>query len=463
MNRSRREFLHESFSVCSAFGIATAFSSLNGRVALGEEPKKADGLIPVMDQTTGLPLLRLPEGFRYATYGWTKDPMSDGILTPSAHDGMGVVSAEGNIVTLIRNHEVNGDGGAIESERCKPFDVKAPAGCTTLRFNTSLGEFTDSRLSLSGSSRNCAGGITPWGTWLTCEETVLQPESIDANLVRKFKKTHGWIFDVPPAGVTDPVPLEEMGRFVHEAVAIDRHTGIVYETEDRDTAGFYRFIPNVRNDLPQGGRLEMAEVVGQPDLRGGVAPGAVFEVRWHKIDDPRLADTPGICPPDSLGVFKQGKAKGGTTFARLEGCWASEESIYFAATSGGAATAGQIWRYDPSSERLTLLFESPAKETLNMPDNLCVNPAGGLILCEDNGYTADEYPQRMFILRQNGTLQLFAQNNIVLNGEYGGFSGDFRNQEWAGATFDQNGEWLFVNIQTPGLTVAITGPWADVL
>ena len=150
-------------------------------------------------------------------------------------------------------------------------------------------------------------------------------------------------------------------------------------------------------------------------------------------------------------------------FARLEGCWFGNDLVYFDATSGGAKKAGQIWQFDPAEQKLTLLFESPDKPVLNMPDNLCVTPRGGIVLCEDNDYGANEYPQRMFGLSPDGELRLFAENNVILNGEKNRFSGDFRTKEWAGATFSPDGEWLFVNIQTPGITFAITGPWDGTL
>ncbi len=279
------------------------------------------------------------------------------------------------------------------------------------------------------------------------------------NVRRDFEREHGWIFEVDPQGVKSPMPLRAMGRFVHEAVAIDQATGIVYETEDRPMAGFYRFIPREPGKLAAGGRLEMAEAVGRSDLRGGVLPGASFDIRWHAVPEPTRAHSLQRGGRDELGVFTQGKSLGGTTFARLEGCWFGDGKVFFDATSGGAAEAGQIWQFDPQQEKLTLLFESPAKEVLNMPDNLCVNPGGGLMLCEDNDYGAEELPQRMFSLSQDGHLTLFAQNNLRLNGERNGFSGDFRNKEWAGATFSPDGRWLFVNLQTPGITLAITGPW----
>lgn len=466
MSANRREFLSASFSVGSAFGIAAAFSSLAYRMARGGPVRTASPLPAVNDEATGLPLLRLPEGFRYISYGWTGDEMQDGTPTPSAHDGMGVVAAEGDVVTLVRNHEVNGEGSAIPAPKLKPYDARGLGGCTTLRFNTRSGQWLDSHVSLTGSVRNCAGGITPWGTWLTCEETLLGPGSVDPNdqdIVRTYQQTHGWIFEVPPEGVVQPEPLRDMGRFNHEAIAIDHGSGIVYETEDRDTSGFYRFIPRQPGELQAGGILEMAEVVGHPDLSGAVSPGATFDVRWHRIDDPTRAHSSRQEIPDTLGVFHQGKAKGGTTFARLEGCWFGNGVVYFDATSGGRAKAGQIWQYDPAAEKLSLLLESPAKEVLNMPDNLCVNPRGGLILCEDNNYGVEEFPQRMFVLTQDGELRLLGENNIVLDAEKNKFKGDYRNQEWCGATFSPDGQWLFVNIQTPGVTFAITGPWDSIL
>ncbi|KAA5539730.1 DUF839 domain-containing protein [Roseiconus nitratireducens] len=475
---NRRQFLSDNFAAATSFGIAAAWAQLGGRFAHGESVSRSTALVEVADETTGLPLLRVPEGFRYRTFGWTGDRMSDSAPTPAAHDGMGVVSVEGDVVTLCRNHEISDDGPCLSHPGGKPFDAYARGGCTNLRFDLAKGEWLDSWVSLSGTSRNCAGGITPWGTWLTCEETVLGPNDRDPYKLqqkRRFQKEHGWVFEVSPersANTGTPQPIPEMGRFVHEAVAIDRKTGIVYETEDRGTAGFYRYVPDVPGKLAAGGRLEMAEVVGQPDLRGGFASGTTFDVRWHTIDDPTRAHSPGSESQvskdnpvlgDELGVFKQGQAKGGSMFSRLEGCWYGNGLVYFDATSGGAASAGQIWQYDPAHETLTLLFESPSKPELNMPDNLCVSPRGGLVLCEDNDYGANEYPQRMFALSQDGQLSLLAENNVRLRGERNGMEGDFRTKEWAGATFSPDGKWLFVNIQTPGITFAITGPWDQTL
>ena len=151
------------------------------------------------DETTGLRLIRLPEGFRYITYGWTNDLMTDGLATPRCHDGMGVVTENDGVVTLVRNHEVSEDGPAWNWQNGKPFDARAQGGCTTLEFDTKQGKWLTSRVSISGTSRNCAGGVTPWGTWLTAEETLLGVDSLDHykdGKKRSFEQEHGWIFEV---------------------------------------------------------------------------------------------------------------------------------------------------------------------------------------------------------------------------------------------------------------------------
>ena len=452
----RRRFLSASSALAAGSALEQVFGAfLTGTAAA--DPARPAGfgpLHPVKDATTGLELLQLPDGFRYLSYGWQKDPLEGGQPTPGAHDGMAVIAAQDGVLTLCRNHEV-GKNNQSFAPQASTYDPVSAGGCTNLQFDTRAGKFVKAWASISGTVRNCAGGPTPWGSWLTCEETVVGAGQSQDIQLTKCTLDHGWIFEVPAKTPATGKPLKDMGRFVHEAVAVDPKTGYVYETEDAKTAGFYRFIPNKSGQLTDGGQLWMMRVTGQPDLRGGVKIGSQFPVTWVRIEDPHRAHSPKTA--DGLGVYSQGKEQGGTTFARLEGCWYGEGKIYLNSTSGGAARKGQVWEYDPAGESLRLVFESPSGKTLENPDNITVSPRGGLVLCEDG----DQTPQRLHGLTRSGQLFTLAAGNVVLKGEKNGFRGDYRNSEWCGACFSPDGQWLFVNLQEPGITLAITGPWQD--
>ena len=281
----------------------------------------------------------------------------------------------------------------------------------------------------------------PWQSWLTCEENFRDQR-------RGYQQRHGYIFDVPVSAEQDmpAIPLRAMGRFFHEAVAVDPATGIVYETEDRGQAGFYRFVPDgpyrrgERPDLTSG-RLQMLALRDrlQYDTATGQSAGVVLPVDWVDIPDP---DPTG----DSIeanAVFQQGWDQGAARFSRIEGCWYEDGAIYFACTDGGDAEQGQIWRNRPAPEGgdLTLVFESPGPEVLKGPDTICSTPKGALLLCEDAAGSC-------FLrgLTHEGEIFDFAQN--IAN-----------DSELAGATFSPDGQTLFVNIQATGQTVAIWGPW----
>lgn len=450
---SRRRFLNRVAASLSTSLISTAFTSLQGRIAHADhlERKLYGELHPVLDQTTGLPLIRLPEGFRYTSYGWTNQPLASGVKTPGDHDGMAVIAEDEDTITLCRNHEVMAPGVAFWREH--HYDPFGSGGCTNLTFDRHNEAFVTAWESLAGTMKNCAGGATPWHTWLSCEETLDGPETtFEDGSQNPLTQPHGFVFEVPVCGQKEPKPLLSLGRFVHEAVAVDPSSHTVYLTEDTGTAGFYRMTPERAMDIASFGRFEMMRVKQRDDVRSGVKTGQLFDVSWVEIPDRLRAHSPGT--KDGLGVYRQGKDQGGLTFARLEGVAIHDGKVFITATSGGNAKAGQVWEYNPELEQLKLIFESPSPDVLDMPDNMCIRVRGELLLCEDG----TRVPQRLQILTTDGLLCPFAENNIVLD-QLHGHRGDFRNSEWAGATFSKDGTWLFVNIQKPGVTLAITGPW----
>jgi secreted PhoX family phosphatase len=437
---SRRGFLVSAASAtASVTALSSPFSALGTRPAVAKDQagKHAPSLdygplAPVRDETTGLPLLSLPQGFEYISYGWTGDTMADGVSTPSSHDGMAAFRF-GDTVRLVRNHERGDGAGAFAG--AFTYDPHSGGGTTNLVFDPDRGQWLGSATSLTGTVRNCAGGPTPWGSWLTCEETFL------TDTLR-----HGYVFEVPADAGSDAQPLTALGRFSHEALAVDPETGIVYLTEDRGNSRFYRFIPATSGRLADGGVLQAMVLAGTTNTAAAVA-GDSWAVSWVTIDVP---------DPDTDTVRSEAAMKGAASIVRGEGCWYGHGMIYVIATSGGAAGQGQVFALDPLAQTFTCIYVSPGAEVLNNPDNIAVSPRGGLVLCEDGGNPV----QSLHGLTPDGTIFRFAENHVVLNGERNGIVGTFSGSEWAGATFEpKNGKWLFVNIQTPGITFAITGPW----
>lgn len=462
---NRRDFLKDLTFFSG--GLAVAGGALTNRaMVLADEALvpnlKAMGygeIFPTIAKNVDETFLSLPKGFEYNVIGRITGQMSDGRPTPAAHDGMWTFKVKDQL-RIVRNHEVSNSslpraGAGIGSTN--HYDEMAGGGTTTLVIDPKTRTVVRDFVSLSGTMINCAGGPTPWGSWITCEETTLGPTvRTSSRGVQSggFPKPHGYCFEVPAKAESTitPVPLKAMGRFTHEAIAVDRK-GVVYLTEDYNSCGFYRFIPKTKKKLAEGGTLQMLAITGKPDYdtRSGQKAAMRYEASWVTIDnpDPVEADT------DPLAVFKQGKAKGGATFARLEGCCTDRKGrIFFTSTSGGDQKAGQIWMYEPTKRDtgvLTLVFESPDKELLFMPDNICQMPKSQLIfLCEDGDYPGQESKNFLRILTPEGRMADFARN----------VSTQFPRSEFAGSTFSPDGKTLFVNLQSAGVTLAIWGDWS---
>ncbi|MBY0374579.1 MAG: PhoX family protein [Bryobacteraceae bacterium] len=415
---------------------------------------------PLREDPAGI--IDLPEGFSYHAFSRTGERLDDGYFVPSLHDGMGAFRGPDGMTILVRNHEV-GAGGinagpflnnpelynrTDKSLIYDPGRGVAPSlgGTTTLVYDTKNKRLVRSYLSSTGMVRNCAGGETPWGTWITCEET-------NQRATGNFEKDHGYNFEIPARmemGIEPPRPLIAMGRFNHEAIAVDVRTSIVYQTEDRGDGLFYRYIPSRPNSVIHGGNLQALAIRDRAsfDTRNytsRVMPlGQTFDCYWVDIEDV-------TSPNDNLRA--QGFAKGAARFSRGEGIWASREGFYFACTDGGQTRKGQIFRYVPSpfegrceEERypgkLELFVEPNDGNLIDNADNLTVAPWGDIYLTEDG-------PNPNFIVgvTPRGEVFPFGRNRV----------GD--SAEMAGACFSPDGTTLFVNIQTPGITLAITGPW----
>jgi uncharacterized protein len=409
------------------------------------------GFGPLVKDPNGL--LDLPAGFHYKAFSRTSDLMSDGNPVPGGHDGMAAFAGPNRSVILVRNHELSPNSSTeVLGNR---YDELCKGGTTTLIVNSER-ELVRDYASLAGTYRNCAGGPTPWGSWISCEENTSTPETTPDMIAdpqnpggmipnpNKVTKRHGYNFEVPALrkpkkGTVDPVPLVEMGRFNHEAVAVDPRTGIVYETEDRGDSLFYRFIPKKPGNLEAGGVLEALKIKNMPqvDTKEGFPVGQPMEVEWVRIED---------YDPAEDTVRKEGFEKGAAQFSRGEGIWYGNGDFYFCATSGGANSGGQVWRYTPGRNpkeggTIELFVEPNDESVLDGPDNIVVAPFGDLILCEDGD---DE--QFLVGVTPKGELYQFARNAI-------------NDREFAGACFSPDGQTMFVNIQTPGITFAIWGPW----
>jgi uncharacterized protein len=439
----------------------------------------ADGHVPfppLVDDPDGI--LALPAGFRYSIVtrtGVTRLDDGQG-HTPSSHDGMAAFDAGHGRYTLIQNHEVDpGAEHGVPHVQGTVYDPGATGagGCTVIstdRAGRNLGEF----VALSGTVGNCAGGPTPWGTWLSCEETEDRAGQAWAVGERGgvLRKDHGYVFEVGSDGSADPRPITCLGRYAHEALAIDDDRTHIYLSEDaaQPNGLFYRWTaprgvelgPGILTRLgPTAGTLAAMQIVLDD---GSVLPdvayltsaqlGRPFRVRWSEVPERDAQVTP------VRKQFTDGQVTRGRKF---EGVWGTPDGAYVVnsfAWADGELPAdavphdGMVWFYDYRAQTLQLVAYFPHQPTaedgdrpkypdltFDGPDNVTVTPWGSLVLAEDGAgasHVLGAFP--------GGPTYAIARNQL-------------NESEFCGPTFTADGEVLFVNMQTPGLTLAITGPW----
>ncbi|MEV5242248.1 alkaline phosphatase PhoX [Streptomyces cinnamoneus] len=433
----------------------------------GQETRAARriGYGPLRPDPAGL--LALPAGFSYRVItrtGVTK--LESGEPTPSHHDGTAAFEGRRGTVLLVNNHELKGPRSGwkhpVPLAEGLVYDPAASGGCTVVEV-ARHGEHVAEWVGIAGTSTNCAGGSTPWGTWLTCEETE------DKAGQNGMTKDHGYVFEVDPydrRANRAPRPVKALGRYAHEAVVVDPGRGHLYLTEDASGPNglFYRWTPPTGFRHGRGRLRTLADGAGAlqaftcydsggrfvDDLSRATRVGTVYGVDWADVPD-RDARTTSV-----RKQFKDGQV---TRARKLEGMWWGDGGVYvvssFARDESPVQHDGQVWFYNPRRRTLTLkvllgVNKDPGRDgAFDGPDNITVSPYGGLVIAEDG-----EGVQHLFGAVDDGRTYPIARNELNIGTpEKPEFS------EFTGVTFSPDGRTLFANIQEPGIMLAISGPW----
>lgn len=462
---TRRGFLGRSAATGLGIAFAGSIDAIAGTAAHAAT-RSATGYGPLVQDPAGI--LSLPRGFSYriiAEAGVTT--LEDGSLTPTDMDGMGAFATAGG-TTLVYNHEISGaEQPLVPRLPGLTYDPKSGGGTTNLELGPQ-GERVREYVSVAGTENNCAGGVTPWGTWLTCEESERRAGTASNGSVRDLD--HGYVFEVSPVQAENPgssaVPLKFLGRFAHEAVAVDPRTSVIYETEDAGGPNglYFRWVPPAGFSGGKGALRALAQAPGGdtagqlqamrcsrgsrhvPDLSQATQPGTQYKVTWVDVPDRDARTT---------SVRRQFTDEQITRSRKLEGAWWADGGAYFVASfarfSDGSVNEhdGQVWFYDPAKETVTLttifgVNPDPDVDADNYdgPDNITVSPYGGVILAEDG-----EGVQHLVGVTEQGKSYTLARN-------------DSNGAEFTGPVFSPDGRTLYACIQSgPGRVFAITGPW----
>jgi uncharacterized protein len=527
----RRRLLQASAGLVAAQGVIGFLGALHApraQAAGGRQTVPAVSpygpVSPVADGATGLALLALPEGFSYRSFGWTGDPMDDGRPTPSNHDGMAVAAAtkRSNSVVLVRNHErglvgtldeaivaphnyaqgyvdgiirvpyagivirIGASGVVVDPTAADPAPFRGhPAGGTTnLGFQ---GVWRHAASSLGGTLGNCAGGPTPWGSWLTCEETIFDFSEIGG-------ARHGYVFEPRPIRRSaSPSPSSAWAASCTRRWRWTPHRRRLRNRGQPQPVGSvplpaarpqrrHRFAAARRHAAGRAHQGHRAP--GRADQPGaGQRPGAARSADRRRVRARVGGHRRSRCQPGGRGRAAgrrepgfmagpsfQARSAGCIRMSRGEGIWYSAGRMFIVDTAAGVDAGGRpgrgegaVWVLDLASQRLRALHVSANQTVGNNADNITVSPRGGVLLCEDGG--AGDAGIRLLGLNAAGEAYTFARTNLELSAADIAAAGkqvapgNYRGAEFAGACFDPGGRTLFMNLYSPGITVAIQGPW----
>lgn len=430
---SRRELLRNSFVGLGLLGAGGALSACGnnaGAVAGDTTGGSSSGrrgrlAVPPLATTPDENNLLIPQGFKSrvlaranetvpgTSFVWHTDP-DGGAVFPAADGGWVYVS---NREFLI---------GGVNAIR---FDANG----------TVIGAYNI----LSGllSRLNCGGGVTPWGTWLSGEET-----------------DNGYIWECDPFDTSGlrSKRWDGCGTFSHEAATVDPTSNIFYLTEDVGDSAFYRFIPatpNVGGVPSAAGKLQALKVTGVTqamiDADGARGP---WRVEWVDIAVPnplQIPELPAVLQPQTP-TRTQGQALGAAQFNGGEGIWYQNGVVYFT-TKGDR----RVWAHDVSAATLEVIYDDFGIDTpiIDSVDNIVMTPGGDIVIVEDKG----DPTQQATAIQPDGGIAVLVQ----LVGQDG--------SEVTGPAFSPDGRFFYFSSQrgpgaggsagTAGITYCVEGPW----
>jgi len=388
---TRREFIGMGIGAAAVVGLGAAFwedvfgaagsAARSPRVGYG--PRRPPNELGI----------RLPEGFDSRLVARGREPVpGTSYRWHEASDGMATFATEDGGWVLVSNSET------------------LRGGASAMRFDASGRTHSAYRI-LDGTTQNCSGGGTPWGTWLSCEEVM-----------------GGLVWECDPAGRRRALSRAAMGVFKHEAAAVDPHGRRIYLTEDLMDGGLYRFTPTRWHDLSDG-LLEIATVG-----RGGA-------VSWREVPDPgaRRVDT-------------RRQVRGSTRFKRAEGIW-HDDGLVYVSTTGDS----RVYAYDVARERIDVIYDALAPgepAPLMRVDQLTANHAGEVFVCEDIATNEID----IGLIDRAGRVSKF----LSVTGP------DHVGSELTGVTFDPSGTRMYFSSQRafgkdgmpgPGAIYEVSGPF----